>query len=42
MGLNHGEGALSPSSHTLNQIETVGDNFCHRTDNPAIDDPNQG
>ena len=42
MGLNHGEGALGPSSHTLNQIETIGDNFCDRTDNPTIDDPDQG
>ncbi len=24
MGLNHGEGSLGPSSHTLNQIETIG------------------
>ena len=29
-------------SHTLNQIETIGDNFCDRTDNPTIDDPDQG
>ena len=39
MGLNHGEGALGPGRHTLNQIETIGDNFCDRTDNPTIDDP---